>query len=313
MRSNRGFATALALTATAIVLLSLGELSVGSAATPCPAASPSGHQTVTLTVDGRRRSAVVHVPTRASGRRVPLVLALHGYGGSGPRMEPYSGFDKLADRDTFIVAYPSSSYIYWNSTAVRKLPNDVHFLSTLIGYLKRTFCVDSARVFATGISNGGSMVALAACQLSGQIAAAAPVAGDYSRQPPCRPQRPVSVLEIHGTNDQVVPYFGPSRRRTPDGLPPYVNGWVHRDACATKPSVRHPATRTTAYRWRGCAGGSMLEHIKIERGTHQWPGAKPPDPGPPSTICASCTIWSFFSGLNTSARVFAGNGGAGLP
>ena len=95
-------------------------------------------------------------------------------------------------------------------------------------------CVDPQRVFATGVSNGGSMVALAACELSSRITAIASVSGDYSRQPPCRPARPVSVLEIHGTADQVVPYFGKPARRTTDGVPPFVDGWVARDECAAR-------------------------------------------------------------------------------
>ena len=168
------------------------------------------------------------------GQALPLVLALHGYGGSGPRMEPYSGFSAVADRYGFLVAYPSSSGRYWNSTAAPGQANDVRFLAELIDQLEQTMCVDPQRVFATGVSNGGSMVALAACELSSRIAAIASVSGDYSRQPPCRPARPVSVLEIHGTADQVVPYFGKPARRTTDGVPPFVNGWVARDECARR-------------------------------------------------------------------------------
>jgi poly(3-hydroxybutyrate) depolymerase len=53
--------------------------------------------------------------------------------------------------------------------------------------------------------------------------------------------------------------------------------------------------RTVLYRWGGCASGASVEHVKILDGTHQWPGALPPDPGPPNTICGACAIWSFFS------------------
>ena len=274
----------------------------GAAAAPCSSVESPGDHTVTLLVDGRSRTALVHVPPGVSGRTVPLLLALHGYGGSGPRMEPYSGFSPIADQNGFIVAYPSSTGRSWNSTASGKLPNDVRFLGSLIGHLRGTMCIDPQRVFAAGVSNGGGMVALAACELSSQIAGIASVAGAYNNQPPCRPTRPVSVLEIHGTADQVVPYFGPRRRPTRDGVPPFVNGWVSRDRCSSGPLLRHVATRTTSYGWGGCAGGTVVEHIKIRKGRHQWPGATPPDPGPPATICASCTIWSFFSSIATGAR-----------
>jgi polyhydroxybutyrate depolymerase len=294
----------LALAGAIALTLSLGLTARAATSAPCSATETAGDHTVTLVVDGRSRTALIHVPPGVSGRAVPLLLALHGYGGSGPRMETYSGFSPIADHDGFVVAYPSSTGLYWNSTASAKLPNDVTFLGSLIGHLLKTMCLDPERVFAAGVSNGGGMVALAACELSSQLAGIASVAGAYNNQPPCRPARPVSVLEVHGTADQVVPYYGPRRRPTPDGMPPFVNGWVSRDRCSRGPLVHHVAKRTTSYRWGGCAGGSVVEHIRIRKGRHQWPGARPPDPGPPATICASCTIWSFFSSLSTASRAW---------
>lgn len=238
------------------------------------------------------------------------MLVLHGYGGSGQRMEPYSGFSTVADRDGFLVAYPSSVGLYWNSTAVRGLARDVRFIAELIDGLEQGMCVDSRRVYATGVSNGGSMVALAGCELSSRLAAIAPVAGDYGRRPACRPAQPVSVLEIHGTADPVVPYFGKPPRRTADGLPPFVNGWVTRDRCAVGPRAASPALRTVAFRWSRCAGGVRVEHIRISGGRHQWPGATPPDPGPPSTFCGACAIWRFFSALPAATRSWHAGGGA---
>lgn len=270
----------------------------------CARAPLSGGRTVSLEVGGRLRSALVHVPAGlAAGRRVPLVLVLHGYRGSGPRMERYSGFSALADRYGFVVAYPSSAGSFWNSLAKRRLPDDLRFLSGLISGLGRDLCVDPLRVYAAGVSNGGGMAALAACRLSDRIDALASVAGGYDGQPPCRPGRPVSVLEIHGTADPVVPYFGLGGRPTRDGLPPFVEGWRARDRCQGPPLVRRLAVRTSDLRWTRCASGVAVEHIRIAGGRHQWPGAQPPDPGPPATICASCVIWRFFSALPAGPRL----------
>ncbi len=73
-----------------------------------------------MTVDGTHRTTLLHVPAGLpAGQPTALVVALHGVGGSGPKMEPYSGFSKVADRHRFIVAYPSSAGSYWNSTAER--------------------------------------------------------------------------------------------------------------------------------------------------------------------------------------------------
>jgi polyhydroxybutyrate depolymerase len=217
-------------------------------------------------------------------------------------MESYTGFSGLADRYGFIAAYPNSFGTYWNSNGVRTLPDDVRYLGRLITYLKQRLCVDPDRVFLAGVSNGGGMAALAACRLSTEVSAFASVAGGYDGQPPCRPQRPESVLEIHGTADPVVPYFGQTRRRTADGLPPFVNDWVARDRCRGRPAVRAFARYATEFSWGRCVAAVRVEHIRIAGGRHQWPGADPPDPGPPSTFCGACAVWSFLAAVPVQER-----------
>ncbi len=256
-----------------------------------------------MTVDGTHRTTLLHVPEGLpAGRPTALVIALHGVGGSGPKMEPYSGFSKVADRHRFIVAYPSSAGSYWNSTADERLPNDVRFLSRLITTIESQQCIDPGRTYLAGVSNGGGMAALAGCELADQVVAFASVAGGYDGQPPCRPRRPVSVFEVHGTADQIVPYFGRTGRPTRAGLPPFVNAWVARDRCRGAPSVSRLATRATAFRWTRCVSGVRVAHVRVLHGRHQWPGATPPDPGPPSTFCSACEIWRFFASLGTGSR-----------
>lgn len=295
-------ACALVTSAGLIPFLALG-LARARVAVGCSVYGTPGSHSLALRVAGRQRFVLVHVPRAIrAGERLPLVLALHGYGGSGPEMERYSGFSRVADRRGFVVAYPSSDGLAWNATGAAGQSGDIAFLERTIADLQRSGCIDPARVLATGVSNGGGMVVLAGCELSSEIAAIAPVAGGYDGQPRCQPRRPLSVLEVHGTADQVVPYFGRGRRPAPDGLPPFVNGWVHRDRCSPRAIVNQLAPRTTTYLWRRCAAGVRVEHIRIRAGRHQWPGATPPDPGPRSTFCAACTIWSFFSSLRADAR-----------
>ncbi len=265
---------------------------------PCSAAPAAGSYNVKLSSGGLQRSALVHVPPGIpAGAHVPLLLALHGAYGTGPGMQSYSGFSKLADRHRFIVAYPSATGRFWNISAAANRPNDVAFINVLITTLQSGICIDSARVFATGVSNGGGMVALLGCDLATRLAGIAPVAGDYDTLPPCHLERPVPLLEIHGTADQVAPYDGQGGQAKVDRLPPFVTVWARRDGCVGAPASRAVASRTVLFRWSECTRGSTVEHIRIIGGRHQWPGATPPDPGPPATICASCTIWSFFSTL----------------
>jgi polyhydroxybutyrate depolymerase len=264
---------------------------------------------LSLSFAGRTRTALVHVPRGIPARRhVPLVLVLHGAGSSGPRMERYSGFSQTADQGGFVAVYPSSVGSLWNYTAAPGGVDDAGFLGALISHLEHTMCVDSRRVYATGVSNGAGMAALAACRL-GALRAVAPVEGLYAGQPRCRPSHPVSMLEIHGTADRIAPYYGPGGRASSDGMPPFVNAWVRIDGCAPQAISSAIAARTVLYRFTSCNDAVTVEHIRIEGGEHQWPGALPPDPGPPATICGSCAIWSFFSALPAGG---SGSGGSGL-
>ncbi|HWF24102.1 MAG TPA: hypothetical protein VG275_01545, partial [Solirubrobacteraceae bacterium] len=136
---------------------------------------------------------------------------------------------------------------------------------------------------------------------STQLAGIAAVAGDYDQLPACHLKRPVPLLEIHGTSDPIAPYRGKGAHATANGLPPFVDEWAGWDGCSGSAASRQIASRTVMFRWKKCSRASTVEHIRIIGGRHQWPGAAPPDPGPPATICASCTIWSFFASLSATA------------
>ena len=167
------------------------------------------------------RQVFLHAPRGANKPR-PLVIALHGAGETGQDFADDTGFSRLADRDDFLVAYPSAggANSFWNmSGAVPGGSNDVDVIERSLDQLEAAVCVDSARVFVTGVSNGGGMTARLGCELSERLAGVASVAGGYRSLPPCKPERPLPVLEIHGTADQVVPY---------DGKPPDYNGSVKR-------------------------------------------------------------------------------------
>jgi polyhydroxybutyrate depolymerase len=76
--------------------------------------------------------------------------------------------------------------------------DDVEFVRRMIGLLEADLCIDRARLFATGLSNGAFMTSVVACSLADKIAAVAPVAG--VRDPAgCEPSRPVPLLAIHGS------------------------------------------------------------------------------------------------------------------
>jgi polyhydroxybutyrate depolymerase len=267
---------------------------------PCSRGAGSGNRLISIPSGGVRRYALVHVAAGTpKGVRVPIVLVLHGAGGTGPRMATYTGMSAVADRSRFLTVYPSAvpPHPFWNYVLDPKKPNDIQFISDLIDHIESTRCVDSKRVYVTGVSNGGGMTALVGCMLAGRVTAIAPVAGGYARLPQCQPSRPVSVLEMHGTADKTVPYNGqaPNGAGSAQG---YVHGWVERDGCADKPVLRNLSSTVQRFDWLDCKPGVRVAHTRIAGGTHEWPGWPATRNPPRKGLSASWTVWRFFAHLH---------------
>jgi polyhydroxybutyrate depolymerase len=275
---------------------------------PCQQAPTPGNSQIALVSGGAERTATVHVPPAAAGQRLPVVIGLHGAGGKF--FESYSGFSVLADAEDFIAVYPNPIYefkgnTFWDINS--NLPGggpDVQFLGNLLDYLETALCVDTSRVYAAGVSNGGGLAARAACELSSRFAAIASIAGGYRSLPPCQPANPVSVIEVHGSSDTVVPYNG----FPPNGagaVRPWLSMWGQRDGCQGQPTVGRIAPRVERYDWTGCAEGAAIEHVEIFGGGHQLPSGIPPDAGQTSTVSATWLAWNFLR-QHTQAGPYGG-------
>jgi polyhydroxybutyrate depolymerase len=168
-------------------------------------------------------------------------------------------------------------------------PDDVAFIRALLDRTEDLACIDAAAVFATGVSNGGGMAARLGCDLSDRFAAIAPVAGGYGSLPACQPAQPVSVLEIHGTGDDTVPYYGKA-----DGsgkVLRYLDMWRHLDGCTGRAVRTPPSNGVERMAWRTCATGSEVAHIRLAGEPHGWP-----ELAIGSHVSATSEVWSFFSG-----------------
>ena len=176
----------------------------------CAKAAP-GDSSESITVNGVRRTYVLHVPDGITGR-VPLILSFHGHGGDGAQQARLTGFDALSDRYGFIIAYPDGIDRAWNDgrPVNAKGPDDLAFAGALVDDLEHRYSIDPARVYATGFSNGAVFSNYLACNQANRFAAIAPVSGPMPvvDAPNCHPQRAVSFLEISGTADPIVPFDG---------------------------------------------------------------------------------------------------------
>ncbi len=176
----------------------------------------------------------------------------------------------------------------------------------LIDEMRQRYEIDPARVYAAGMSIGGSLVYQLACSLSDQLAAVAVVAGAMTVEN-CNPTRPVSVLHIHGTADQRVPLKGGRGRRTAlqNSWPPVeqaIDRWCEINRCGKPGQVIRLVAGLTGRRYTGVAD---VELWLVQGGRHNWPGgAAPPTKRrwwsrrhPPALkgFSASEKVWDFFA------------------
>ncbi|HZZ46280.1 MAG TPA: PHB depolymerase family esterase [Pseudonocardia sp.] len=267
-----------------------------------PSPMPPGQTTeASLTSGGRQRTYLVHVPaTYQPNRPLPVVLAFHGRKGTGTDIEGFSGIDAL----NAVAVYPKGLPADDGETAWQGAPgvsgvDDVHFVDDLLNRLRSTLCVDQARVFATGKSEGGGFAALLACQLSSRIAAVATVSGAFypGTGAGCAGSPPMPLLDFHGTNDPIIHYAGGvSHRQSYPAMTGWLRGWAEHDRCAPNPGTSTIGSDVTVLTWSGCAPGSALVHYRLAGGGHTWAGAVAPSgPGATTkTISATQVMWTFF-------------------
>jgi len=271
---------------------------------------------------GLRRTYRAHVPRNARGP-LPLVIALHGGSWQGPKMELVTQLDATADRHGFIVVYPDAIDSprpverQWadgrgTTKASRDGVDDVAFIAALIDRLEKDYTIDTARIYATGISNGGFMSYRLGCELADRIAAIAPVAATMptAEVSSCKPARPLAVLDIHGTDDPLVPYAGGEVHGGSGGsissVADTLKLWAAIDQCAETPvgsdvpdRAPNDGMRTHRQIYEHCTPGTEVVLYTVEHGGHTWPGGGHMDAtyvGPTTRdFDASELIWEFFS------------------
>ncbi len=226
-------------------------------------------------------------------QRYALVVMLHGAGGTGLTTAEATEFNKLAEREGFIVAYPDGIARQWNdgrayaiSEQLLGIIDDVGFIVALAEHLQATYAIDAARTYAAGFSNGAMMAERLACEASDHFAAVAAVSGSlsvaYADAAP--PGAPLPIMLIHGTDDSVIPYeggyvIGSTFMGVVIPVEDAVRVWVARDACLASPTVTwdpfgdsDDGTRVWREEYHGALEDGEVIFYGIEGGGHIWPG-----------------------------------------
>ena len=261
-----------------------------------------------LSHDGIDRTFVLYVPDNLPAG-APLVYVMHGYTNSPADIITYAGFREIADTHGVVVCYPrgtvdewgyhffSVGYEFHQNTAI----DDVGFIRALNRHLQARLDLSSDHVFATGMSNGGEMSYLLACQASDLFAAIAPVAATMMKSffDTCFPTQPMPVFAIHGTQDNITLYDGnlnDTQWGPYQGIPSIISFWSQHNGLSqieTKDlEDSRPSDGSTISFDRHYQQGSSTEVwlYRVDRGGHDWPGA-----WGNLDIESSEEIWRFFS------------------
>lgn len=264
-----------------------------------------------LFFEGRDRTYLVHLPTGYTGNTaLPLVIVMHGGFGNALSAENISKFSIKADTENFIVVYPEGvkggvlNASSWNAGsccgyASNNDINDVGFIDSLLNTLVTQFAIDTTRIYASGMSNGGFMAYRLACELSDRIAAIAPVASSMNLTS-CTPNRPVPIIHFHSYIDSNVPYLG----GVGDGFsnhynPPQdsvMNAWGNLSNCGVIGDTVVNNAQYTLTKWTNCECGTEIHHYITQDGGHSWPGGVQTPNGDPvsNSIDATDLIGLFF-------------------
>jgi polyhydroxybutyrate depolymerase len=256
---------------------------------------------------GIKRDYLLYVPRSYDRRKpTPLVISMHAAGLWAAAQMQTSQWNRIADREGFIVVYPEGTDLggprIFHVERSAGLMLDVLYISDMIDTLRAHYHIDPAMIYANGLSNGGGMSFVLSCTLGDKIAAVGLVASAQTLPFEwCPDTRPVPMIAIHGTADPVTPYHGGtswvSRRGFPD-IPGWVEKWARRNQCAPQAVDRDVARDITRRSYYRCAYNADVVLYSVRGGGHTWPGGEPlPEwmVGKTSnSIDASQEMWQFF-------------------
>ena len=254
-----------------------------SAAQPCTPAkpAPTGSTSAKLTVNGKSREYSLNIPPNYDGTTaLPLVMTFHGRGSNATQQLLLTGFDTVSDKENFILVTPNAINGQWDLPVIPgKATSDTTFVAQLTAALTKRLCVDSTRMYASGMSLGSAMTFALACAPTQTFAAFGGVGASFYR-PVCNAAPPVPIIYFHGTADPIVPFEGGKVAGSPRGsITARVSGanqnmadWANHDGCTGDPTVSDLGD-TTRTIWSTCKNGVAIDFYRVNGGGHTWPGA----------------------------------------
>ncbi len=240
-----------------------------------------------LLLKGVVRTFVRYTPNAVllSGKRAPVVFALHGAKGSADKLQAYLGLNAVADKEGFIVVYPQGINQGWNDGRESTITGDKYstnvddsgFLEGLADALVVQGVADGRRLFLVGLDDGGALALRLACDGNGRFAAYGSVAASVGLpiKDTCLASRAVPLVMIHGSDDAVLPLAGNTERAAPlDVAQVFVKKAACGEPITTMLPKKDPADTATSVErrtWASCKSGLGVEFYTVKGGGHQAP------------------------------------------
>ncbi len=288
---------------------------------------PGDHQRE-VSSEGADRIYLVHAPRQYDGAtRLPVVVVLHGGGGSASFARRVHGWPKLSEHEGCLLVFPEGSLEdpsrpadvrgnprLWNdgsrrSAVARRNVDDIGYLAAVLDDLQANFAIDPNRIFVTGFSNGASMAFRVGVELANRVAAIAPVSGHLCLADP-QPARPLSMLTIAGLADPINPIAGGpvespwGTRRWKPPMVESIHAWARLIGASLQPTWMDDTDGVKRVRYGPGKSGCDLWWYTIEGQGHEWPGARRTLPrsisGPQTDkLNATQVVWDFFANTST--------------
>jgi polyhydroxybutyrate depolymerase len=230
---------------------------------------------------------------------VPLILAFPASGMAATALAGMTGLPAWADEHSvlLVVLESEGESAAWNAGGSPGAPDDMRYITAVMDAVNESYCIDQARTFAVGYSDGGAMSQAVTCAMPERIAAVALVASTYGI---CRSGAP--LVAFHGLHDAIVPYEGGPHPSDPSREFPSVRRsvteWAREAGCDALPVVSHPTTEVDLSTFKRCKRGDGAALLyTIIGGGHTWPGRAPLGEEfgfSTQQLSATDTMWEFF-------------------
>jgi polyhydroxybutyrate depolymerase len=214
------------------------------------------------------------------------MMVIHGAHNTPALAESWSQMDPLSEQNGFIVIYPAALDCWKVGTTTlpgcTSADDDVGFLNNVITEVESHACIDTKRVYVTGISNGSMMAQYMGCHFADTFAAVGGVAAEGG----CAASRPLPFFYVLGTADEIVGWDNGAN----------ALNWAKRNNCnTTAPMTVYNQDSNTCIVYQGCDAGVEVEFCKVTGMKHCWPDNCYQGSSGFQPFKASPLMWQFFS------------------